>query len=242
MAGAFMDFGALPLPQRRRSCSTAARARSSTCPKLESHLEARLWRDALRIAEDALGLDRGTIRATVLIETIPAAFEMDAILYELREHSAGLNAGRWDYIFSTIKRFRARPEFVLPDRSEVTMTVPFMRAYTELLVQTCHRRGAHAMGGMAAVIPSRTDEEANRRAFEAVRADKEREAGDGFDGTWVAHPDSVPVATRGVRRGAGRPAQPGRQAARGRRRGRGRPARRRRRRPARSPRRACART
>jgi malate synthase len=126
---------------------------------------------------------------------VPAAFEMDAILYELRDHSAGLNAGRWDYIFSTIKRFRSRPDFVLPDRSAVTMTVPFMRAYTELLVKTCHRRGAHAMGGMAAVIPSRTDEEANRKAFEAVRADKEREAGDGFDGTWVAHPDSVSVAT-----------------------------------------------
>jgi len=164
-------------------------------PKLESHREARLWRDAFVIAEDALRLDRGTIKATVLIETVPAAFEMDAILYELREHSAALNAGRWDYIFSMIKRFRSRPDFVLPDRGDVTMTVPFMRAYTELLVKTCHRRGAHAIGGMAAVIPSRTDEEANKKAFEAVRSDKEREAGDGFDGTWVAHPDSVPVAT-----------------------------------------------
>jgi malate synthase len=144
--------------------------------------------------QDAVGMDRGTIRATVLIETIPAAFEMDEILWELRDHATGLNAGRWDYIFSTIKRFRARPDFVLPDRSQVTMTVPFMRAYTELLVKRCHRRGAHAMGGMAAVIPSRTDEEANRRAFEAVRDDKRREATDGFDGTWVAHPDSVPVA------------------------------------------------
>jgi malate synthase len=164
-------------------------------PKLESHVEARLWNDVFCMAQDALGIDRGTIRATVLIETIPAAFEMDEILWELRDHVAGLNAGRWDYIFSTIKRFRTRPEFVLPDRSKVTMTVPFMRAYTELLVKTCHRRGAHAMGGMSAVIPSRTDEEANRRAFEAVREDKQREAADGFDGTWVAHPDSVPVAT-----------------------------------------------
>src|ERR687896_267431 len=164
-------------------------------PKLESAREARLWRDAFVIAEEALGLERGTIKATVLIETVPAAFEMDAILYELRDHSAGLNAGRWDYIFSTIKRFRSRPDFVLPDRSSVTMTVLFMRAYTELLVKTCHRRGAHAMGGMSAVIPSRTDEEANKKAFEAVRSDKEREASEGFDGTWVAHPDSVPVAT-----------------------------------------------
>jgi malate synthase len=194
VAGAFMDFG---LYMHRNAEELLARGAGPFfyIPKLESYLEARLWRDAFVIAEDALGLDRGTVKATVLVETIPAAFEMDAILYELREHSAGLNAGRWDYIFSTIKRFQSRPEFVLPDRSAVTMTVPFMRAYTELLVKTCHRRGAHAMGGMAAVIPSRSDEEANRRAFEAVRADKEREAGDGFDGTWVAHPDSVPVAT-----------------------------------------------
>ncbi|MDQ3644009.1 MAG: malate synthase A [Actinomycetota bacterium] len=163
-------------------------------PKLESHLEARLWNDVLSAAEDHVGLDRGSARATVLIETLPAAFEMDEILYELREHSAGLNAGRWDYIFSAIKRFRERPEFVLPDRSKVTMTVPFMRAYTELLVRTCHRRGAHAMGGMSAVIPSRTDEEAAERALDAVRADKEREAAAGFDGTWVAHPDSVQPA------------------------------------------------
>ncbi len=132
----------------------------------------------------------------MLIETVPAAFEMDAILYELRDHAAGLNAGRWDYIFSVIKRFRSRPDFVLPNRSDVTMTVPFMHAYSELLVRTCHERGAHAMGGMSAVIPSRTDEEANQRALEAVRTDKEREAGAGFDGTWVAHPDSVPVATK----------------------------------------------
>jgi malate synthase len=163
-------------------------------PKLESHLEARLWNDAFILAQDELGISRGTIRATVLIETILAAFEMDAILYELREHSAGLNAGRWDYIFSVIKKFRSRPEFVLPDRAQVTMTVPFMRAYTELLVATCHKRGAHAMGGMAAFIPSRKDPGVNEVALSKVREDKEREAGDGFDGTWVAHPDLVPVA------------------------------------------------
>jgi malate synthase len=194
VAGAFMDFG-LYMHRNAEALLERGAGPYFYIPKLESQLEARLWRDAFVIAEDALGLDRGTIKATVLIETIPAAFAMDAILYELRDHSAGLNAGRWDYIFSTIKRFRSRPEFVLPDRSEVTMTVPFMRAYTELLVKTCHLRGAHAIGGMAAVIPSRSDEEANRKAFEAVRADKEREAGDGFDGAWVAHPDSVPVAT-----------------------------------------------
>jgi malate synthase len=164
-------------------------------PKLESHLEARLWNDAFVLAQDELGIPRGTIRATVLIETVLAAFEMDEILYELREHSAGLNAGRWDYIFSVIKKFRSRPDFVLPDRAQVTMSVPFMRAYTELLVATCHRRGAHAMGGMAAFIPSRKDPQVNEVALAKVREDKEREAGDGFDGTWVAHPDLVPVAT-----------------------------------------------
>ncbi|MBV9838078.1 MAG: malate synthase A [Solirubrobacterales bacterium] len=163
-------------------------------PKLESHLEARLWNDVFCFAQDALGIDRGTIKATVLIETLPAAFEMDEILYELRDHSAGLNAGRWDYIFSAIKCFPDRPEMVLPDRGDVTMTVPFMRAYTELLAATCHRRGAHAMGGMAALIPSRKDEQANAKALDAVRADKEREVGQGYDGTWVAHPDLVPVA------------------------------------------------
>jgi malate synthase len=194
VAGAFMDFG-LYVHHNAEALLERGAGPYFYIPKLESAREAALWRDAFVMAEDVLGLDRGTIKATVLIETAPAAFEMDAILYALRDHSAGLNAGRWDYIFSTIKRFRSRPDFVLPDRSAVTMTVPFMRAYTELLVKTCHRRGAHAMGGMAAVIPSRTDEEANRKAFEAVRADKEREAGDGFDGTWVAHPDSVPVAT-----------------------------------------------
>jgi malate synthase len=163
-------------------------------PKMESHLEARLWNDVFDYAESTLGLDPGTIRATVLIETIPAAFEMDEILWELRPHAAGLNAGRWDYLFSIIKKFRdAGPSFVLPDRGAVTMTAPFMRAYTELLVKTCHRRGAMAMGGMAAFIPSRRDPEVNATALAKVRADKEREAGDGFDGSWVAHPDLVEV-------------------------------------------------
>jgi malate synthase len=163
-------------------------------PKLESHLEARLWNDAFVIAEDELGLGRGAIRATVLIETILAAFEMDEILYELREHAAGLNAGRWDYIFSVIKKFGYREEFVLPDRVDVSMAVPFMRAYAELLVQTCHRRGAYAIGGMAAFIPSRRDAAVNEIALAKVREDKQREASQGFDGTWVAHPDLVPVA------------------------------------------------
>jgi malate synthase len=163
-------------------------------PKIESHLEARLWNDAFCIAQDALGIPRGTIRATVLIETIPAAFEMDEILYELRDHSAGLNAGRWDYLFSVIKKFRTRGrDFVLPERNAVTMTAPFMRAYTELLVRTCHRRGAHAMGGMAAFIPSRRDIEVNATALTKVREDKTRESNDGFDGSWVAHPDLVPL-------------------------------------------------
>jgi malate synthase len=164
-------------------------------PKLESYREARLWNDVLTFAEEALGVPRGTMRATVLIETILAAFEMDEILYELRDHSIGLNAGRWDYIFSIIKKFRDRPDMLLPDRAQVTMAVPFMRAYTELLVRTCHRRGTFAMGGMAAFIPSRRDAEVNRVALERVREDKVREAGDGFDGTWVAHPDLVQVAT-----------------------------------------------
>ena len=162
--------------------------------KNESHLEARLWNDAFLIAQDALGIPRGTIRATVLIETIPAAFEMEEILYELREYGCALNAGRWDYIFSVIKKFRAR-DWVLPDRAQVTMTVPFMRAYTELLVRTCHRHGAHAIGGMAAFIPSRKDPEVNEIALARVREDKQRESGDGFDGTWVAHPDLVSTAT-----------------------------------------------
>ncbi len=163
-------------------------------PKLESHLEARLWNDAFTIAEDELGLGRSAIRATVLIETILAAFEMDEILYELREHASGLNAGRWDYIFSVIKKLGHREQFVLPDRGDVTMAVPFMRAYTDLLVRTCHRRGAYAIGGMAAFIPSRRDAAVNEVALAKVTEDKQREAGQGFDGTWVAHPDLVPVA------------------------------------------------
>ena len=163
-------------------------------PKLESHQEARLWEDVLCAAEDALGLDRGSVRVTVLIETITAAFEMDEILYELRDHVCGLNAGRWDYIFSVAKRFCTDPDFVLPDRSLVTMTTPFMRAYTTLLVKTCHMRGAHAIGGMAAFIPNRSKPEVTANALANVAADKKREALDGFDGTWVAHPDLVPTA------------------------------------------------
>jgi malate synthase len=163
-------------------------------PKLESHLEARLWADAFTLAEEELGIPHGTIRCTVLIETILAAFEMEEILHELRDWGCALNAGRWDYMFSVIKKFRAR-DWVLPDRIQVTMTVPFMRAYTELLVRTCHRRGAHAIGGMAAYIPSRKDPVANELALGKVRDDKVRESGDGFDGSWVAHPDLVPVCT-----------------------------------------------
>ena len=160
-------------------------------PKLESHLEARLWNDVFDLAQDTLGIPRGTIRATVLIETILAAFEMDEILYELRTHAAGLNAGRWDYLFSVIKKFGRHPNFVLPDRAQLTMAVPFMRAYTDLLVKTCHRRGAHAIGGMAAFIPNRRDAEVNTRALQRVRDDKAREAAAGYDGGWVAHPDLV---------------------------------------------------
>ena len=194
VSGSLFDFGLYMFHSAER-----ALARGSGpyfyLPKLESHLEARLWNDVFLRAQDALGIPRGTIRATVLIETILAAFEMEEILYELREHSAGLNAGRWDYIFSVIKKFRHRDDYVLPDRSAVTMTVPFMRAYTELLVKTCHRRGAFAMGGMAAFIPNRRDPEVTEAALAKVREDKTREAGDGFDGTWVAHPDLVPTAT-----------------------------------------------
>ncbi len=163
-------------------------------PKLESHLEARLWADAFTLAEEELDIPHGTIRCTVLVETILAAFELEEILHELRDWGCALNAGRWDYMFSAIKKFRAR-DWVLPDRVQVTMTVPFMRAYTELLVRACHRRGAHAIGGMAAYIPSRKDPEANALALAKVREDKERESGDGFDGSWVAHPDLVPVCT-----------------------------------------------
>jgi malate synthase len=190
-AGLF-DFGLYMFHSAERQLK-AGSAPYFYLPKLESHLEARLWNDAFDLAEDALGIGN-CVRATVLIETILAAFEMEEILYELREHSAGLNAGRWDYMFSVIKKFRDRPEFVLPDRPLVTMTVPFMRAYTELLVKTCHRREAHAIGGMAAFIPSRRDPEVNAIALEKVSEDKQREATDGFDGTWVAHPDLVPTA------------------------------------------------
>jgi malate synthase len=193
VAGAFVDAG-LYLHRNARALLDAGSGPYFYLPKMESHVEARLWDEVFSFCEQELDLGHGTIKATVLIETLPAAFEMEEILYELREHAAGLNAGRWDYMFSAIKTFPERPEFVLPDRNDVKMTVPFMRAYTELLVRTCHRRGAHAMGGMAALIPSRKDPEANERATAAVAADKEREAGDGFDGTWVAHPDVVGTA------------------------------------------------
>jgi malate synthase len=188
ISGSLFDFGLYFLRNHGRN------GRYLYLPKLESHTEARLWNDVFHFTQDRLGVAQGTIKATVLIETILAAFEMDEILWELREHSAGLNAGRWDYIFSVIKKLGHRPEFVLPDRADVTMAVPFMRAYCELLVKTCHRRGAHAMGGMAAFIPSRRDPEVNAVALEKVREDKDREASQGFDGTWVAHPDLVPVA------------------------------------------------
>jgi len=191
--GALVDFG-LYLFHNASELLARGSGPYFYLPKLESHLEARLWNDVFVFAQDRLGLARGTIRATVLIETIPAAFEMEEILYELREHASGLNAGRWDYLFSLIKKFGAAGEaYVLPDRNSVTMTAPFMRAYTELLVQTCHRRGAFAIGGMAAFIPSRRDPEINAVALAKVREDKEREAGDGFDGSWVAHPDLVPL-------------------------------------------------
>src|SRR5436190_80638 len=207
VAGALFDFGLFVF-----HCANRLVGKGSGpyfyLPKMESHREARLWNEVFEWAQDALDLPRGTIRATVLIETFPAAFEMDEILYELRDHSAGLNAGRWDYIFSAIKCFPDRPEYVLPDRGDVTMAVPFMRAYAELLAATCHRRGAHAMGGMAALIPSRRDQAANEKALAGVRADKEREVGQGYDGTWVAHPDLVPVAREVFEQGLeGRPHQ-----------------------------------
>src|SRR3954464_8353564 len=211
IAGAFVDFGLYFFHNAKRLLDKGS-GPYFYLPKMQSHLEARLWNDVFNDAQDALEIPRGTIRATVLIETVPAAFEMDEILYELRDHGASLNAGRWDYMFSMIKCFRDRPEFVLPDRNSVTMTVPFMRAYTELLAKTCHRRGAHAMGGMAALIPSRKDEEANERAIAAVRDDKKREAEAGFDGTWVAHPDVVDVALEEFDKVLGdKPNQVGRQ-------------------------------
>ena len=193
ISASLMDFGLFFFHNARRLLDRGA-GPYFYLPKMESHLEARLWNSVFEAAQDALDIPQGTIKATVLIETIPAAFEMEEILYELREHSAGLNAGRWDYIFSMVKTFRDRPDMLLPDRAKVTMTVPFMRAYTELLVKTCHRRGAHAMGGMSAFIPSRKDPSINEKAIPQVRADKEREAQAGYDGTWVAHPDLVGVA------------------------------------------------
>ncbi|WP_025273171.1 malate synthase A [Haloglycomyces albus] len=194
VSGGLVDFGLYFFHNAQRLLDKG-RGPYFYIPKLESAAEARLWNKVFVMAQDLLGIPQGTIRATVLIETITAAFEMEEILYELRDHSSGLNAGRWDYIFSVIKNFRNRGNrFVLPDRQSVTMTQPFMRAYTEQLVRACHRRGASAIGGMAAFIPNRRDAEANARAFEAVRNDKMREAGDGFDGSWVAHPDLVPVA------------------------------------------------
>ncbi|MGO2030101.1 MAG: malate synthase A [Glutamicibacter ardleyensis] len=194
IAGAFVDFG-LHFFHNAQRLIDSGRGAYYYLPKLENHLEARLWNDVFVLAQELLGIERGTIRATVLIETITAAFEMEEILYELREHSAGLNAGRWDYIFSIIKNFRSRgPRFVFPDRELVTMSSPFMRAYTEQLVRACHRRGATAIGGMSAFVPSRKDASINQIAFEKVSEDKAREANDGFDGSWVAHPDLVPVA------------------------------------------------
>ena len=206
LVGGARRLRAVLLPQRAPSCSRRGSGPYFYLPKMECHLEARLWNDVFTPRRGgARASPHGTIRATVLIETITAAFEMDEILYELRDHVAGLNAGRWDYLFSIIKNFRdAGPAFMLPDRNAVTMTAPMMRAYTDLLVRTCHRRGAFAIGGMAAFIPSRRDAEVNERAFAKVREDKAREAGDGFDGSWVAHPDLVPLCARGVRRDAGR--------------------------------------
>ena len=193
MSGSLFDFGLYFFHNARRLLDKGS-GPYFYLPKLESHLEARLWNDVFNFAQAESQIPRGTIKATALIETILAAFEMEEILYELREHIAGLNAGRWDYIFSVIKKFHNHPDVVFPDRAQITMTVPFMRAYTELLVKTCHKRGAHAIGGMAAFIPSRKDPQVNELALSKVKEDKLRESGDGFDGTWVAHPDLVPTA------------------------------------------------
>lgn len=192
-SGSLVDFG-LYVFHNAKAALAAGSGPYFYLPKLESHLEARLWNDVFVAAQSALGLKNGTIKVTVLIETLPAAFEMDEILYELREHIAGLNCGRWDYIFSFIKKLARNKAYVLPDRSQVVMSKAFLRAYSLLLIKTCHRRGAFAMGGMAAQIPVKNNPEANAAAFAKVKADKEREAGDGHDGTWVAHPDLVPVA------------------------------------------------
>jgi malate synthase len=191
--GAFVDFGLFFFHNAQEALARGT-GPYFYLPKMESHLEARLWAEVFAFSEQTLGVPRGSIRATVLIETLPAAFEMDEILYELREYIAALNCGRWDYIFSFIKKFALRPDFVLPDRHEVTMTTHFLRSYSQLCIRTCHRRGAFAMGGMAAQIPIKNDAKANEIALGKVRADKEREANDGHDGTWVAHPGLVPIA------------------------------------------------
>jgi malate synthase len=206
VSGALADFGLFFFHNARETLDRGT-GPYFYLPKMESHLEARLWNDVFVLAQEKLGIPRGSVRATVLIETLPAAFEMDEILYELRDHSAGLNAGRWDYIFSLIKKLRTRRDLILPDRQQITMTVPFMRAYTELLVKTCHRRGAHAMGGMAPFIPTRKNPEINEKALAQTRSDKEREVKDGFDGTWVAHPDLVPIAKEVFDRKLGKPNQ-----------------------------------
>jgi malate synthase len=199
MSGSFIDFG-LYFFHNVKNLLARGTGPYFYLPKLESHLEARLWNDVFVFAQEKLGIQQGTIKATVLIETILAAFEMDEILYELKEHSAGLNCGRWDYIFSYLKKLRNHKDVILPDRSQVTMTVPFMRSYSLLTIQTCHRRKAPAIGGMAAQIPVKNDPQANEEAFAKVRADKEREARDGHDGTWVAHPGLVPVAMEAFNR------------------------------------------
>ena len=193
ISGALFDFGLYAFHNAKAQIAKGT-APYFYLPKMESHLEARLWNDVFVHTQKALGIKNGTFKATVLIETLPAAFEMDEILYELRDHMAGLNCGRWDYMFSYIKKLQAHRDYILPDRAQVVMGKAFLRAYSMLLIKTCHRRGAFAMGGMAAQIPNRKDKDANDAAFAKVRADKEREAGDGHDGTWVAHPDLVPVA------------------------------------------------
>jgi malate synthase len=210
VAGAFFDFG-LYFFHNARELIARGSGPYFYLPKMESHLEARIWNDAFKLAQDELGIQQGTIRATVLIETIPAAFEMDEILYELREHSAGLNCGRWDYIFSCIKRFRHKPDFLLADRAVITMTTHFMHSYSLLCIKTCHRRKTFAMGGMAAQIPVKNNPRANEEAFAKVRSDKEREAGDGHDGTWVAHPGMVQLANEAFDRLMPQPNQIARQ-------------------------------
>jgi malate synthase len=195
MSGSLFDFGLYVFHNAKAQVAAGATP-AFYLPKMESHLEARLWNDVFVFAQDRLGLPRGTLKATVLIETLPAAFEMDEIIYELRDHMAGLNCGRWDYIFSFIKRLNRNPAYLTPDRAVMGMGKAFLNAYSLLLIKTCHRRGAFAMGGMAAQIPIKNDPPANEAAFAKVVADKEREAGNGHDGTWVAHPDLVPIAMK----------------------------------------------